>query len=198
MTGVPPIGPAAPAEPSDVTVIVLAGGESRRFGSDKLAAELEGTTVLDHLISALPAWPVVCVGSRRPTSRAVTWTREDPPLGGPLAGIAAGVAASSTSIVAVVAGDMPWAGPAIGRLVDTLIAHPAAAAVVARDDEGAENPLLAAYRRAHLAAALPVPAHGRRAKLLLEIPHMGLLVAGRLGRDVDTRADLPASGPGAH
>ena len=35
---------------SDVTVVVLAGGTSRRFGSDKLAAPLHGSTVLDTVL----------------------------------------------------------------------------------------------------------------------------------------------------
>ena len=32
---------------SDVTVVVLAGGTSRRFGADKLGARLHGSTVLE-------------------------------------------------------------------------------------------------------------------------------------------------------
>ncbi|MEO6789861.1 MAG: NTP transferase domain-containing protein, partial [Ornithinibacter sp.] len=44
----------------DLTVVVLAGGSARRFGSDKLAAPIQGTTVLDHLLGRLPArLPVV-------------------------------------------------------------------------------------------------------------------------------------------
>ena len=38
----------------DVTALVLAGGSSRRFGSDKLSALLHGTSVLDHLLTSLP------------------------------------------------------------------------------------------------------------------------------------------------
>ncbi|MGL4744604.1 MAG: NTP transferase domain-containing protein, partial [Dermatophilaceae bacterium] len=37
---------------SDLTVVVLAGGGSRRFGADKLAAPLRGSTVLDVLLVA--------------------------------------------------------------------------------------------------------------------------------------------------
>ena len=55
---------------ADATVVALAGGESRRFGSDKLAAAVGATTVLDHLLSALPdEWPVVVVGAPRATTR---------------------------------------------------------------------------------------------------------------------------------
>ena len=60
----------------DVTVVVLAGGTSRRFGSDKLAAPLGGSTVLDTVLGSLPPqWPVVVVGPPRDCRRPVTRPR---------------------------------------------------------------------------------------------------------------------------
>ena len=179
-----------------MTVLVLAGGQSRRFGSDKLAAPLAGSTVLDHLLGSLPpAWQVVVVGERRPTPRDVVWTREDPPDGGPLAGIQAGVASVGTDLVAVVAGDMPYAAPGLLALVAALAeAGPDTAGAVAVDDEGHANPLLAVYRSAAVREALPRPAHGRPAKTLLALPHVRVQVAGVASRDVDTPADLEALG----
>lgn len=185
-------GSAASDGALDVTVVVLAGGTSRRFGSDKLGAPLHGSTVLATVVRSLPRdWPVVVVGPPRDCGRPVTWTREDPPGGGPLAGVAAGVARVATAVVAVVAGDMPYAGPALVTLVAALeVAPPEMGAVVAVDAHGVANPLLAAYRTASLRRALPVPAANRAAKLLLAVPHLGVTVSGRAGRDVDTRADL--------
>lgn len=181
----------------DVTVVVLAGGRSRRFGSDKLAAPLGRQTVLQAVLSSLPApWPVVVVGPARECDRAVTWAREQPPGGGPLAGVAAGIEQVGTPLVAVVAGDMPYAGPALVGLVDTLRAGPPeVAAAVARDDAGWANPLLAAYRTAAVREALPVPAADRPAKLLLGLAHLEVPVSGRAARDVDTPADLAALDP---
>jgi molybdopterin-guanine dinucleotide biosynthesis protein A len=178
--------------PGDVTVVVLAGGTSRRFGSDKLDARLRGLTVLESIVGSLPAhWPVVVVGPPRDCGRAVTWAREDPPGGGPLAGVAAGVDVVQTDVVAVVAGDMPYAGPALVMLVAALrTAPPEVGAVVATDDDGRANPLLAAYRTASVRRGLPSPAANRPAKLLLSIPHLEVGVAGPEGRDVDTPADL--------
>lgn len=178
--------------PGDVTVVVLAGGTSRRFGSDKLDARLRGLTVLGSVVGSLPArWPVVVVGPPRDCGRAVTWTREDPPGGGPLAGVAAGVDVVQTEIVAVVAGDMPFAGPALVMLVAALRTAPAeVGAVVATDGDGRANPLLAAYRTGSVRRKLPNPAANRPAKLLLSLPHLEVAVAGPEGRDVDTPADL--------
>lgn len=183
----------------DVTVVVLAGGTSRRFGSDKLVAPLRGSTVLDTAVASLPLeWPVVVVGPPRDCGRTVTWTREDPPGGGPLAGVAAGVDRVATELVAVVAGDMPYAGPALVALVAALRTAPREVdAVVATDDDGVANPLLAAYRVAAVRRLLPSPAHGRPAKLLFDLAHVELAVPGPAAHDVDTPADLEGlRGPG--
>lgn len=185
-------------EPLDppVAVVVLAGGRSRRFGSDKLAAPLRGSTVLDETLAGLPVdWPVVVVGDRRTTMRAVTWTREEPPGGGPLAGVAAGLALVAAEVVAVVAGDMPDAGPALADLVATLgAAPPEVEAVVATDAEGVANPLLAAYRTRAVRAVLPSATEGRPARLLLDLAHTERRVAPEAARDIDVPADLDGVG----
>ncbi|MBM6401424.1 molybdenum cofactor guanylyltransferase [Phycicoccus sonneratiae] len=177
----------------DVTVVVLAGGGSTRFGTDKLAADLGGVTVLDHLLGGLPAhWPVVLVGPRRDTVRSdAVWVREDPPGGGPLAGVATGAEAVHTALMAVVAGDMPHAAAAVPRLLTALDeARPEVAAAVAVDDDAHVNPLLAVYRVAAVREALPASAHDGPAKRLLRLPHTEVRVAGTPGRDVDTPDDL--------
>ena len=40
--------------PGAVAVVVLAGGQSRRFGADKLAAPVEGERLLDRAVAGLP------------------------------------------------------------------------------------------------------------------------------------------------
>jgi molybdenum cofactor guanylyltransferase len=181
-----------PAPPGDVTAVVLAGGTSRRFGSDKLVAPFRGSTVLESVVGTLPGeWPVVVVGPVRDCGRAVTWVREDPPGGGPLAGVGAGLTRVGTALVAVVAGDMPDAGSALVALVGALrTAPPEVDGVVATDDDGVRNPLLAAYRASAVRGVLPTPAHDRPAKLLLGLAHVDLVVHGSATRDVDTPADL--------
>lgn len=177
----------------DVTVVVLAGGGSTRFGSDKLAADLGGVTVLDHLLGGLPAhWPVVLVGPPRDTVRPdARWLLEDPPGGGPLAGVATGAAAVGTPLMVVVAGDMPLAAGALADLLAGLdAAGPEVAAAVAVDDDAHVNPLLAVYRVAAVREALPASAHDGPAKRLLRLSHTEVRVTGGRGRDVDTVADL--------
>lgn len=176
-----------------VGVVVLAGGASRRFGSDKLVAPLRGTTVLDHLLDALPPdWDVVVVGQDRPTVRGdVVWTVEDPPGGGPLAAVLAGASLCDSPITCVVAGDMPDAAPGLRRLVEVLrAAGPEVEAAVGVDDEDVPNPLLAAYRTAVLHARVGTPTAGVPARSLLDVPHAEVALPGRASRDVDTPADL--------
>lgn len=177
---------------TDVSVVVLAGGRSTRFGADKLAALLDGVPVLDHVLGGLPEqWPVVLVGAPRPSVRAdATWTVEDPPGGGPLAAVAAGVAEVRTALVVVVAGDMPHAAVAVPRLVAALDGAPEAAAAVTVDDEGRANPLLAAYRTAELRAALAGEVDGRPARQLLRLSHTEVRVIGEGAVDIDTPTDL--------
>ena len=148
-------------------MIVLCGGTSRRLGGvDKTRESLDGTTVLDHLLDDLPpGWPVVCVGEERGTTRAVTWCRESPAGGGPVAGIAAALehlAVLSAAICVVVGGDMPFAAVALPTLVDALNAQPGLDAVLATDPGGRTQPLLAAYRCETLRAALPREPGGAR------------------------------------
>ena len=68
---------------------VLAGGQARRFGSDKALAELHGRTLLSLAVDRLAGWcdHVVVVG--RETAPAPTLPDWPRPCMGPLGGIAA-------------------------------------------------------------------------------------------------------------
>jgi molybdopterin-guanine dinucleotide biosynthesis protein A len=86
---------------------------------DKSALVVDGATLLDRVLTALPdAEPVVVVGPEHPTSRPVLFTLEDPPAGGPVAGLVAGLDAldaderPTPGLLAVVAVDMGWLTPA--------------------------------------------------------------------------------------
>ncbi len=77
--------------------VLLAGGRaSRMSGIDKTALVADGLALSDHAVAAAArARSVVLVGLRdgRTAPDGVVVTREDPPFGGPVAGIAAGLVA---------------------------------------------------------------------------------------------------------
>jgi molybdopterin-guanine dinucleotide biosynthesis protein A len=91
--------------------VVLAGGRAARLdGADKASVEIAGRTLLQWTLDAVvDAAEVVVVGDQVPTDRPVTFTRESPAYGGPVAALLTGVDAlsRSTPTVAVVAVDMP-------------------------------------------------------------------------------------------
>lgn len=105
---------------SDVSALILAGGKATRFGGiAKHAIRIEGHTILERQIAVLaPRVAEILVSS--PADLAGLRTVRDAIDGaGPLAGIAAGLAAARTPWLLVVAGDMPYLTVA---LIDQLIA----------------------------------------------------------------------------
>ncbi|NJQ08101.1 NTP transferase domain-containing protein [Streptomyces lonarensis] len=158
--GRPPGGAAAPFD-----AVVLAGGAGRRLGgADKAAVRVGGRTLLDRVLTACrAARTTVVVGPPRPTARPVRWAREEPPGGGPLAAVTAGLAAlghhpgappapGTPPVVAVLATDLPFLTP---ELVSAAVGVPIGAdAVVPVDGEGRDQTLAAGYRVAPLLAAL--------------------------------------------
>ncbi|MER7043741.1 NTP transferase domain-containing protein [Streptomyces jumonjinensis] len=130
--------------------LVLAGGAARRLGgADKPGLSVGGRSLLDRVLGACrDAGRTVVVGGRRPTARPVSWAREDPPGGGPLAALEAGLrglGADSESVL-VLSADLPFLGePTVARLIGALGASGREAALLT-DAEGREQPLVAAYR----------------------------------------------------
>lgn len=149
--------------------VVLAGGAARRLGgTDKPALPVGGLMLLDRVLAACAAADgTVVVGPRRPTVRPVRWAREEPPGGGPVPALAAGLAALSAigpaagpaggsggsgapvaDVVVVLAADLPFLTAAtVGALADAAAdAGSAAEGVVLTDAGGRDQPLAAAYR----------------------------------------------------
>jgi len=182
----------------DVVVVVPAGGTARRLGGgDKTALDVGGRTILDRVLDATAAWPrVVVADDPGPAARerhpGVRWVREDPPGGGPAAALAAGAATAPAALVLVaLAGDQPWAGGVVPRLLAALDDAPGAGAAMAVGTSGRRQPLLAAYRLAAVAPVLAGGAHNLPARALAEgLVVVEVPVTDAEELDVDTPADL--------
>ncbi len=193
-------------------VLILAGGEARRLrGIDKPMVEVGGRTLLDRVAEACIAaaggsGEVVLVGPSRTTERDLRWVREDPPGGGPVAAIAAGLAAfpaagdRSDPWVGVFASDLPFLTAQTVHSLWTAAAgaEPGCDGAVAVDDEGREQWLAAVYRREALESKLDEQgADGVRGlplrRLVHELRLLRIAQTGHAVLDCDTWEDVHAA-----
>jgi molybdopterin-guanine dinucleotide biosynthesis protein A len=177
--------------------IVLAGGRGSRLGgADKASIVVGGRRLLDVAVDALGhAKQIVVVGTPRPIAVQVRWSHEHPLGGGPVAAIAAALPILVSDAVVILAGDLPFVDrAAVERLVRE---RRGAAAVIAIDANGRDQPLLGCYDVAALRAALPASPAGASMRSLTA----AIEAAGRCRRisfdgrpsptwDCDTPADL--------
>lgn len=203
---------ATPASGPTAAIILAGGRASRLDGTAKPLLEVGGRTLLDRAIAAVDGCdPIVVVGPPAPTRVRVVWTRETPEFGGPVAGIAAGLALVDTADVLVLAADLPNAEGAVAL----LRRHPPLSAdadgkggeddadstngahdidgVCLIDASGRMQWLVGRYRTDALrSAAAALPDGGRDASLrsLLARLRIRAIPAGDLATDVDTWDDL--------
>ena len=104
---------------ADVSALILAGGKATRFGGiAKHELVVDGETIFTRQVAVLaPRVAEILVSSPRDLAGYRT-VRDAVADVGPLAGIAAGLAACRTPWLVVVAGDMPYI---TGRLIDQLL-----------------------------------------------------------------------------
>lgn len=187
----------APLPLHRLAAVILTGGTGSRLGGlDKASVEVGGQTLLERALAATSAADeVVVVGARVPTSSPVTWTREEPPGGGPAAGLLSGLRAlgAAPELVCVLAVDMAaFTSATLERLVDRITDEDDAACLV--DDDGRSQWLAAVYRYDALLAAAPTERaaeHGlAMRRLVLPLRVAGLPARGDEARDADTWEDL--------
>ncbi len=138
--------------------VVLAGGAARRLGGvDKPGVRVGGRALLDRVLTACAgARTTVVVADPRLTARPVTWAHEEPPGGGPVAALDAGLRHTTAPYVVVLSADLPFLGErTVGRLLTTVWDGTADGAVLT-DPDGRDQPLVAAYRAQALRRELAV------------------------------------------
>jgi molybdopterin-guanine dinucleotide biosynthesis protein A len=142
----PPLPPYA--------AVVLAGGRAARLGGQaKPQLEVGGRPMLATVLAAVAdADPRVVVGPPQPVPGGVLVVREEPPRGGPVAALRAGLAAVTTEVVAVLAGDLPFLTSGVVRALRERLTGDG---VLVVDDTGRDQLLLGVWRTAALRAALP-------------------------------------------
>ena len=206
---------AGPPDSADavgpVDVVVLAGGTGRRLdGASKPDVVARGARLLDHVLAGLEQLrrrgvPLERVCAVAPAEVAlpdgVLRALEDPPLGGPVAGIAAGLVrldrcGPAAGLTGVLTCDAPSSWRALPSLIEALRqSEPGTDGVCARDGDHTQY-LLGLYRRAALAAAVApggVPLRDVAVRRVLGALRVRAIPAARdVVRDLDTWAEVRA------
>lgn len=173
--------------------IILSGGKAARLGGvSKGDLRIGPHSLLEHALGAAGPARYTCVVGPAPDRDDVIVTREDPPFGGPVAAIAAGLRAlpEGADAVLVLACDMPLAANAVPDLVGAL--PRAEDGVWALDSDGHAQPLLALYRRDALTraiAAMPTVTNASMRALTGQL-RMRTLTVTDAARDADTWNDV--------
>ncbi|MEU5223350.1 NTP transferase domain-containing protein [Streptomyces toyocaensis] len=131
---------------------MLAGGAARRLGgADKPGVRVGGRALLDRVLAACAdARTTVVVAGPRPTFRPVIWAREEPPGGGPLAALDAGLRHTTAGHVVLLSADLPFLGRRTVEGLLTALRGGTADGVLLTDSDGRDQPLVAAYRTSSL------------------------------------------------
>jgi molybdopterin-guanine dinucleotide biosynthesis protein A len=198
---------------------VLAGGRASRFGGDKLAAIIDGRTLLDLAVASLAevcdevvvvlafAGGTLAAPPAVALPEGVVLMRDPEPGGGPLMGILAAARAARHERLLVVGGDMPSLVPAVlHRLLEELD-RGCQAAAIGLGPEGEPQPLPLALHRSAARALdgrlVPASDPGSRSlrafisslvtTVIPEVDWRPLDPDAASLRDVDTPRDLPGA-----
>lgn len=181
---------------NQLSAMILTGGSSSRFGSDKSQAKFGAHSLIEKLLITLPSEiDIVIVGPQlMSATREVTYTQENPRGGGPVAAIAAGLKLIDSEFVAIIATDMPFASAILAVLTENF--PETDDAVIPLDSVGIPQPLCALYRSDALVRALTElgSTQGQSMRNLvqnLSVKELRLEPAvRRILLDVDTPSDL--------
>lgn len=173
----------------DITGLILAGGASRRMGTDKAFLVIDGVPLIERVhrvLAPLFAEVLIAAGSRTPErgpfpARALY---DETPGQGPLGGLVAGLKAAHTPWLFMVACDMPSLDPrVIARIVE---ARAEGLLAVVPESPGGPESCHALYARAALPVIEAAMAAGERA------PHR---LFGRLHARLIPKAEIGAIDP---
>ncbi|MFC4565950.1 molybdenum cofactor guanylyltransferase [Nocardiopsis mangrovi] len=136
-----------------VDAVILAGGAARRMGgADKPGLEVGGATLLERVAAAVPpGGRTIVVGPERDRPHA-HYVREDPPGGGPVPALRAGLAEVAAPWFALLAGDLPFLDGA--RPAQLRAAARSGSGAVLVDADGREQWLLGVWDTAAVRAAV--------------------------------------------
>jgi len=176
------------------TAVILAGGRAARMGgADKASIEIDGRPLLQHALDAvIDAAEVVVVGDPVPTDRPVTFVREEPAYGGPVAALMAArdMLLRTVPTLAVMAVDMPRVTAGTFRRLSDA-AQRRDGAVLVGPDGRRQLTFVVHLDRLDAVAPGPEERHGAALRSVLDRLDLAAVPArGLEWRDVDSWQDL--------
>ena len=176
-------------------VVVAGGAGSRLGGVVKADLDLGAGRLLTGVLDAVRAARTRVVVGDVDVPAGVLRTREDPPGGGPAAGVVAGIGAigSPAAWTLLLACDLPDAPRAVGELTASMSQEPDADGVCLLGPDGRRQWLLGAYRTGALRAAAAAAGTGHDVsmrRLLSPLSLLGLAPVRASIEDVDTWEDV--------
>lgn len=169
--------------------VILAGGSARRLGgADKPGALVRGRTLVSWVADAVAdAERLILVGPARAELPQALVVREDPPGGGPIPALRAGLAEVQAPCVALLAADLPYLR---ASHIDLLREAAVAAGAVLVDADGREQWLAGFWRTGLLREALEAYEGSSLFGLLRPLEPVLVAAKGEPWFDCDTPADL--------
>ncbi|MEV8639125.1 molybdenum cofactor guanylyltransferase [Streptosporangium sp. NPDC051023] len=167
---------------------ILAGGLARRLGGrDKPGLHVGGRPLVERVAAAVPgAERLIVVGSRRPGLPGAIFLCEDPPGGGPVPALRAGMTEVAAPWVVLLAADLPFlTAEHVSALLDA-----AGTGAVLVDEDGRQQWLAGVWRTAELARALARYEGRSLHGLLAPLAPARLRLPGAPWFDCDTPEDL--------
>ncbi len=178
------------------------------MGRHKPGIPVGGRPIVERVLAALAGTPAVVVGSGEGVPTGTPVVSEEPPGGGPVAGIAAGWTAiravsyaagpgpSAPDVLVVLAGDLPLLTPGhVAALVQAVRSAGPEERVAVTVSSSGPNWLCAAWPSGLLAARLAAvgdPAGVSVRRLLEGVPRVEIDDDAYVAVDVDTPAELDA------
>jgi molybdenum cofactor guanylyltransferase len=158
-----------------LSIVIQAGGESRRMGRDKALIPFLGRPLIQRVVDRLTAIAdEMIVTTNRPEDYRFLGLPLFPDLipgRGALGGLYTALSSATCEAVAVVACDMPFASPSLLEAANRLLVEEEADVVIP-DSGGGLEPMHALYRRATCLPAIEAAIQADRWKLISWFPQV--------------------------
>ena len=139
-------------------VVILAGGKSRRMGRDKLDMAIDGSTLLESVVSRFSAYfedlYISVADAQKYPGLDARRVVDIMPGAGPISGLHAALSSLPHSGLFLVAADLPFASPPAAKRIIELSGD--SDACIIRLPDGKLEPLFGYYRKSLLPRCLKV------------------------------------------